>query len=189
MSEPSPFNATALDATSLDAGALRAAFDQAFASAAATSDAEGDTFLLLRVAGDPYALRVLDLAEITRYPRVVPLPSADPAFIGLTSLRGAMVPVFALGVMLGYPPAAAPGAWLARCAHSQGMIAFAFDATDGFTRGVATAAGGALREGGGGDGGARRDVVVVGGAVRPLVRVADLFADIDRRVSARRKGS
>lgn len=170
------------DALLRDAAALRAAFDRAFTTASVGGDTSGEDFLLLRVGGDPYALRVLELAEITRDARVVPLPSADPSFVGLTSLRGVMVPVFALGVLLGYPPGVAPGTWLARYRHADGMIAFAFEGAEGFFRGVAST---------GRDRGAHdpRAVVAVGGAVRPVVQVADLFADIDRRALTRRKGS
>jgi chemotaxis signal transduction protein len=171
-----------------DAAALRAAFDRAFASTATPSDAEGDGFLLARVGGDPYALPLLEIAEVTEAARIVALPSADPAFVGLTSLRGGMVPVFALGVVLGYPAAATPGAWLARCRHPEGMVGYAFDAVEGFARAIAEAAPGPAAPRGVAAP-LRREIVALGGLVRPVVRVAALRAAIQDRVSSRQRGS
>lgn len=159
--------------STLAAATLRAEFDNAFARAADATHPAADGFLHVRVGGDGYALRVLEFEEITRAARVVPLPSSDPAFVGLTSLRGAMVPVFSPAVLLGYPSPAVPGSWLARCRHAEGMIAFAFEATEGFTRTAPYS----------------RPFSEGGGAVRPLLRVADLLAEIDTRASSRRKGS
>jgi purine-binding chemotaxis protein CheW len=172
--------------TFADAARMRGAFDEAFASAVAETPADGDAFLLVRVGGDPFALRVLEIAEVTHVARVVPLPSADPAFAGLTSLRGVMVPVFELAVLLGYPPGAVPGAWLARCRHPEGMVAFAFDAAEGFVRGIAEAAAASTPRGAPE---LRREVVAVDGTVRPVVHVAALLADVDGRVNSRRRGS
>jgi purine-binding chemotaxis protein CheW len=114
---------------SFDAQLLREAFDRAFA-VPPLAHAETTTRLLgVRVAGDPYAIRVSELAGVTQR-RFVPVPSREPAMAGLTTVRGGLWPVYRLRTLLGYPPGPDTG-WLA-LVRADTPLALAFDEVDSY---------------------------------------------------------
>lgn len=63
-----------------------------------------EEFLLVSAAGLRVALGVAQLEEVTEGRKVVPVPVAEPAMAGVTTLRGETVPVIALNRLLGVPP-------------------------------------------------------------------------------------
>lgn len=161
MSEPVDLHARVVE--------LRRAFDDGFA-VAVRGDLAGDTrgdVLAIRVAGDPYALRLGAVASLHADPRVVPLPSPVPSLRGLVGVRNAMVPVYDLAMLLGYPRAASPR-WLilARAAP----VGLAFETFDAHAR---TSAAG--------------DVVEIDGVARPVIDLAQVVDDISRRASRPRQ--
>ena len=88
--------------------ALRRAFDRSFAALPAEAPPFED-LLTVRAAGDTFALRLRDVAELIAGLLVAPLPSATPHLLGLAGLRGGVVPVFSLASLLGAAgPAGAP---------------------------------------------------------------------------------
>jgi purine-binding chemotaxis protein CheW len=110
------------------AAELAAAFDRAFA--AVPPEARGDSvdILALRIGGDPFALRIAETAGLFAGRRITPVPTTMPEFRGIAGLRGAVVPVYDLGALVGYPPAVDPR-WLVLAREA--AVAFAFD---GFER-------------------------------------------------------
>jgi purine-binding chemotaxis protein CheW len=115
------------------AAALRAAFDEAFAAPEAVRGDRGLDLLEVQVAGRPHALRVAELAGLFADRRIVRLPSPLPEFLGLTGLRGVVVPVYCLAALLGHPPAETPPRWLALGAAGP-PLGLAFDALVGYHR-------------------------------------------------------
>jgi chemotaxis signal transduction protein len=80
---------------------LREEFDAAFALPSRESSQGLQAFLTIRVGARPYALPLSELGWIAPAQRVTPLPSSDPALLGLSFVHGAAVPVFDLAVVLG----------------------------------------------------------------------------------------
>jgi purine-binding chemotaxis protein CheW len=62
------------------------------------------TFL---VGGAPHALDTSHVLEVMRPGALAPVPGAPPLLLGVTTLRGAVLPVFDLGALLGQAPAPA----------------------------------------------------------------------------------
>ncbi len=112
---------------------LRAAFDSSFAAAREIARPDTEDFLSVRIAGDPYALRVRELAGLVSAPRIVPLPSSTPMLLGLVGVRGSLVAAYSLGRLLGYGPNGVEPKWLALVQSSE-MVAFAFDELEAFDR-------------------------------------------------------
>ena len=105
---------------------LRRAFDQAFAaSPSAVDGGEREPFLMLGAGGDPFAVRVVEVAGFEKARRLLALPDAPPHLLGLAGLRGRLLPVFSLSLLLGYPrEAEAP--WLLVVGSDEPMgLAFA----------------------------------------------------------------
>jgi purine-binding chemotaxis protein CheW len=83
------------------AEALRAAFDAAFASPARTADRDGVPLLALRVAGEPVAVRVLEICGLMPARPIVRVPTRRAELLGLSGIRGAAVPIYSLARLLG----------------------------------------------------------------------------------------
>ena len=60
-------------------------------------------YLSFQVAGEAYAVGVLQAREIIEYPTVTRVPHAPPAVRGVINLRGSVVPVVDLAVKFGLP--------------------------------------------------------------------------------------
>lgn len=160
---------------------LRTEFDQSFARIRQPPEAPGTDFLLIRVAGEPYALRLAEVSALEADRAVTPVPSDAPALLGVAGLRGALVAVFDLAQLLGQAPASRarpapqppqgspPGPrWLVLVKATQ--TAMAFDDFEGQRRlgpaALATAE----------DAGQRQEVLRTAGASRPIVQLAALAA-------------
>jgi purine-binding chemotaxis protein CheW len=119
--------------TDLDAraAALREAFDAGFARASVVETRANHNLLALTVGGDAYAIDMREVASLDADRRITPLPTTVPELAGLAGLRGAIVPVYDLAQLLGYPR---PGAarWLVVAAAAP--VALAFERFDGFVR-------------------------------------------------------
>lgn len=156
------------------AAELRQAFDRSFAEAPAADAALFDDFLAIRLGADPHLLplaevaRLLPLRGLTRLPS--PTPGAAPELLGIVGIAGAVVPVYDLRVLLGYP-AGEPPRWIVVCAGAP--LALAFDAFDGQLRHP--------REAGPST---RAQVLRTAGQARPVVAVASILANIKARTPA-----
>lgn len=117
----------------LRAAALRQAFDQSFAAPPAESSREVEDLLRIRIAGDPYAVRLRDIAGVVTRRKVIPVPGSGPDLLGSAGIRGGIVPVFALAHLLGYGPTAEAPPWLILC-RLEDLIALAFPDFEGYSR-------------------------------------------------------
>jgi chemotaxis signal transduction protein len=80
---------------------LRRRFDAAFGERPADGHEEVVALLALRVGGEPVAMRVLETSGLVPARRVVPVPSRRTELLGISGLRGAVVPVYGLARLLG----------------------------------------------------------------------------------------
>lgn len=67
------------------------------------SEASVAQYLSFQVAGESYAVGVLQAREIIEYSTVTRVPHAPPAVRGVINLRGSVVPVVDLAVKFGLP--------------------------------------------------------------------------------------
>lgn len=112
---------------------MRREFDASFARAPEGEAEESELLLRIAAAGARYLVRLRDLAAVHPCGALVPVPSARPGLIGLAAPRGRLLPVYALGALLGRPAPAIPPAWLF-VAASPAPAAFAFDGLEGIAR-------------------------------------------------------
>jgi chemotaxis signal transduction protein len=121
--------------STLDAARLRAEFDATFAAPALASEDAHVELVTIRLGEDRFALRMAQIGSVVADQRVEPVPSAEPAFMGLMADRGRLVPVFRLRALLGYPPATfeTDRSWVV-CVGTSEPVAFAFDSFAGYLR-------------------------------------------------------
>jgi chemotaxis signal transduction protein len=112
---------------------FRRAFDQAFAVAPATTVEMFEDLLAVRIAGDPYALRVREITGLLASRKIVPLPSRRPELLGLAGNRGSLVAVYSLALLLGYGAESKPPSWLVLAGSSE-TIGLGFEEFEGFVR-------------------------------------------------------
>jgi chemotaxis signal transduction protein len=110
---------------------LRRTFDQSFAVPPPETSLDVEDLLRIRVAGDPYAIRLRDIAGIVARRKVVPIPGGTRDLLGSAGIRGGIVPVFALAMLLGYDQAADVLPWMVLC-RSEDPIALAFPEFEGY---------------------------------------------------------
>lgn len=110
---------------------LRAEFDGAFQRAVDMTTPDVEDLIAIRVGGDPHAIRIAAVAGLFVDRRITRVPGRHPALLGLTGIRGTLVPVFDLATALGY---ARPSSsrWLVIAARAP--LALAFEAYEGHTR-------------------------------------------------------
>lgn len=82
---------------------LRRAFDESFAAAPLPDRATGEDLLLLRVQHTNLAVRISEVAAVSRCPPLTLLPSQSPSVLGLVGLRGGLVVVHGLADLVGEP--------------------------------------------------------------------------------------
>ncbi|MBN1208513.1 MAG: chemotaxis protein CheW [Myxococcaceae bacterium] len=61
-------------------------------------------YLSFFIAGEEYAIGILQVREIIEYETVTRVPSAPPWIRGVTNLRGSVLPVVDLAMKFGLPP-------------------------------------------------------------------------------------
>jgi chemotaxis signal transduction protein len=85
------------------AEALRRRFDESFAEPAASPRPVRQRLLLIQVGTDACAVAMADCAAVERTGALTRLPRAHPAFEGLTSVAGTVLPVYDLARLLALP--------------------------------------------------------------------------------------
>jgi purine-binding chemotaxis protein CheW len=168
------------------ARALRVEFDRGFAQPLRAPDAPHESLLAVRVGGAACALRTGDIRALYADRSVTPVPTPLAELLGVAVLRGQIVPVYDLAALLGYRPAAMPERaprWLALARTHAAALAFdAFDAQLAVTadRLVSAAAGaGAPRA-------HTHEAVRTDAAVLPIIALASVLDDVQRRSTAAR---
>lgn len=164
-------------------------FDLSFARAPEAAVEKAD-FLAIRVRAAPYALRLAEVGALAVDRKLTPLPSEAPALLGIAGLRGAILPVYDLGSLLGDSSPSAPR-WLALLAG--GDLAVAFDAFEGHLRLPASAVAPAVPApavpapavGVPTSSGPVREVLAAEGGARPLVSLLSILEAIRRQAAAR----
>lgn len=112
---------------------LRRAFDRAFAEPPPAAPAASEDLLMIRLAGDPYALRLRDVAGLLASRKVVAVPADAPGLLGLAGVRGDLVPVFDLTALIGRGALADPPRWLVLCGDGE-RVGLAFPVLEGHLR-------------------------------------------------------
>jgi chemotaxis signal transduction protein len=112
---------------------LRRAFDRAFASPATRTIGDTEDMLAIRIAGDPYALRVSEMSGLATGKKIAFLPSRRPSVVGIAGVRGSLLVVHSLSVLLGYGPHPSPSTWLA-LSIGDDPLGLGFDELEGFLR-------------------------------------------------------
>jgi purine-binding chemotaxis protein CheW len=110
---------------------LRRTFDRSFAVLPPPLS-DTDNLLAIRVAGDPHAIRLTEVSALFADHTTTALPCSLPELRGVAGFRGAIVAVYDLATLLGYPWSAAPR-WLLLTAGTP-AVALAFDTLDGHLR-------------------------------------------------------
>jgi chemotaxis signal transduction protein len=162
------------------AAELRRAFDRSFADARSVDRPATEDLLAIRVGGDPYALRLSEIAGLVADKRITRVPGPVSALLGLAGLRGAVVSVYDLSALMGYRASVSPR-WLALTAGIA-RIGLAFDQLEGHVRVPLDA----LSAEDGAD--TRRDlvrgIVRVDNVARRLLHVPSILEDVGRRSGA-----
>lgn len=114
-------------------GELREAFDRSFALPVAQSAETEQTFLILGVGNERYAVILETLLGIEHHRKVVPLPLRAAGLLGLAGFRGQLVPVFSLASLLGCADGPERPVWMAFC-KGPTPVAIAFDRFEGSVR-------------------------------------------------------
>ena len=110
---------------------LRREFDGAFAEPVAVQADDYERFLRIAVSDGAYAVRLREIEGLFADRAIVAAPSPLPDLLGLTSIRGRLLPVYALSVILGVEGHGTPR-WLV---VAEGFAAaFAFDTMSGHVR-------------------------------------------------------
>lgn len=155
---------------------LRSEFDQSFARVRQPPEGPGSDFLLIRVAGEPYALRLAEVAALEADRAITPVPGDAPGLLGVAGLRGTLVAVFDLAQLLGLGGGSALGSasssaasrWLVLVRGT--LVAVAFGEFEGQRRLTVDALATAL------DGGQSQEMARSGGVSRPIIQLGALAA-------------
>ena len=111
------------------AAQMRQAFDQGFGLPPTPPSAQ-EALILLRAGETALALKCIQIQAIIRAGVIAPLPRPAPGLLGLSGVRGALIPVFSLAAALGLPTSPVRPGWLALVA-SETPIALAFEDLEG----------------------------------------------------------
>jgi purine-binding chemotaxis protein CheW len=111
------------------AAALRRAFDERFAAPPEIHAAPAERVLVVGVDGARLAVRLGEIAGVHAVGRVVRLPGGSPGFLGLTGVRGRVLPVFDLAVLTGAAANRRAPRWIVEVAAER--VGLAVDALEG----------------------------------------------------------
>lgn len=162
------------------ARALAEEFDRTFAEPARPAAEELETLLGLVVGRDGYAVRLAEIQGLVREPKIVAVPSDVPELLGLTGLRGRVVPVYSLRGLLGGAPTAGPVPWMVLVGGDT-PVGLAFEQHDGTLR-VAPSARAALDGAAGASGSPVTGTVRIGGALRGVINVGLVLRALAARI-------
>jgi chemotaxis signal transduction protein len=108
------------------ASGLRRAFDDAFARPVAPPAEAGIEHLIVVAGTQTCAIRVGELAGLDVNRRITPVPRENHGLLGLSAVRGTLVPVFDLGVVLSTASPGTSHRWIALYRDTE-LVGLAFD--------------------------------------------------------------
>jgi purine-binding chemotaxis protein CheW len=155
---------------------LQREFDSSFNRLPVSQNGEFVSLLAIRAGSNPYAVRLSAIAALHVDKHIVALPDAARELLGIAGFRGAIVPVYSLGLLLGHP-VAGRSRWVALTRTIP--VALAFEHLDAYLHVPkaaivrSTEVGFPQRRVG--------DVVVHEGLVRPVVDVESILNSITSR--------
>jgi chemotaxis signal transduction protein len=159
---------------------LRREFDGTFAAPPPEPQPTED-LLGVRVAGEPYALRVSEIDGVESCPKLVPLPTRVPELLGLAGIRGGLVAVYGLGPLLGPAAATEPVRWLILCGGGE-RVGLGLTHLEGWLRVARSALSAPV--GASASGERACQVVRVGGAPRPVISIPSVLETLRARVAS-----
>ncbi len=109
---------------------LRREFDETFASPPSESGPKRERLLAIRVSGDPYAVRVSEVAAVAKCERLVRFPGRQPEFIGVAAARGSIFPVYSLAAIAANGRKERGAAWIL-LSDPTDPLGLAFDGLEG----------------------------------------------------------
>jgi chemotaxis signal transduction protein len=170
MTEPTIESAPSEDS----AAVLRRLFDASFAAPVQSRAERATHFLTIRVGGDPYALRLSEIAGLQPDLKVIPIPTPAVQLLGIAALRGMMAPIYDLAALLGYSRAPNPR-WIV-FARAPQPVGLAFEVFESHLQVSDDSLAGAE------DPASRRShtqqTVRAAGIVRPLIHLASVMATL-----------
>ena len=110
---------------------IRRAFDQAFAEPPPAGRSDEESLLGIGVGTGVFAIRLADIRGLVPAPRIVAVPGPEAALLGIASLRGALLPIYGLAVLLGYPAPSEAPRWVV-IADDGVPVGLAFDRFEGY---------------------------------------------------------
>lgn len=115
--------------------AMRRLFDESFASPEQLGSKPIEHMLAIKLGLDSFAVCISDISGLTvAKGMILSVPSIVPELIGITGIRGVLVPVFSLAALLGIGPGTLPCRWLLLCGERQTMIALAVDLVESYLK-------------------------------------------------------
>jgi chemotaxis signal transduction protein len=166
------------------AAELRDAFDRARRLPFPSGEVDRtENLLAIRVAHGPYALRISEIARLEKGRRILAFPTAVPECLGISGIRGALVPVYSLAALLGCGVDTGDAHWLALCGAEE-SFALAFGGFEGHLRIPRSD----LCAAEPGDTGRTHlsHVIRLAGEVRPVVAVSLIERALEARCATRR---
>jgi len=110
---------------------LRRAFDRSFAAPAHFDATPKEDLLAIRSGSQVLALRLAEIGGLFADKKITRIPGRVATLLGIAGFRGAILPVYDLGMLLGQAKGKA-SRWLVIAASAP--IAFAFEGFDGHLR-------------------------------------------------------
>ncbi|GEJ55405.1 chemotaxis protein CheW [Anaeromyxobacter diazotrophicus] len=151
---------------------LRAEFDAAFDAPPAGPAPAEVPLLVLRAGAGRVAVRALETGGLVACGRIEPVPSRRRELLGVTGLRGTLLPVYGLARLLGLEEGGEAPRWLL-LAGGPARLGLAFGALEAYRR-VPAAALEAAR----GGAGPLRELVRLEGAAVPVASLPALLREI-----------
>jgi len=107
-------------------------FDDSFAAPEQSERVAVEQMLAIKVGNDRFAVSLRDISGLTvAKGTILPVPSSVPELLGITGIRGVVVPIFNLAALLNIEPGMAQYRWLILCGGRRATIALAVDLVEG----------------------------------------------------------
>ena len=90
---------------------LRRDFDDSFALPPRPVSEQPDSFLIVRAGGEEFAARAAHIAAVVKRRSIMPIPARVPCLLGLTTIRGTLLPVYDAAMLLGLRGSGGEGSW------------------------------------------------------------------------------